>query len=65
MLAVLTVATFVLGLYNVGKEDEYSLKIRINFGNKGTPNEQVNSLYFYDKDGYQTDSISFDGFYVG
>ena len=51
--------------YNVGKEDEYSLKIRINFGNKGTPNEQVYTLYFYDKDGYQTDSISFSGFYVG
>lgn len=51
--------------YNVGTENEYSLKIRINFGNKGTPNEQVNSLYFYDKDGYQTDSISFSGFYVG
>lgn len=51
--------------YNVGKEDEYSLKIRVNFGDKGTPNEQVNNLYFYDKNGYQTDSISFSGFYVG
>lgn len=51
--------------YNVGKEDEYSLKIRVTFSYKGTPNEQVSSLYFYDKDGSPIDSISFSGFYVG
>ena len=51
--------------YNVGKDDAYDLKVGVSFGNKGTPNEQINSLNFYDKDGLYTGYISFSGFYVG
>ena len=51
--------------YKVGTDEEYELKIRVSFQNKGTPNEQVTYLYFYDKDGKYLDSISFSGFYVG
>lgn len=51
--------------YKVGTDDAYDLKIRVSFSNKGTPNEQVSQLSFYDKDGNYLDSISFSGFYIG
>lgn len=51
--------------YNVGTDNEYIKRIEISFSNKGTPNETVNSLKFYDKDGNYEGSISFSGFYVG
>ena len=51
--------------YNVGTDNEYTKKIGISFSNKGTPNETVNSLNFYDKDGKYEGYISFSGFYVG
>lgn len=51
--------------YNVGKENSYDLKVRVSFSNKGTPNEQITGLSFYDKDGQYTGYISFSGFYVG
>ena len=37
--------------YNVGTGNEYTKKIEISFAYTGTPNETVNSLNFYDKDG--------------
>ena len=51
--------------YNVGTGNEYTKKIGISFSNKGTPNETVDSLNFYDKDGNYEGYISFSGFYVG
>ena len=51
--------------YNVGTDNEYTKKIGISFSNKGTPNETVDSLNFYDKDGNYEGYISFSGFYVG
>ena len=51
--------------YNVGTGNEYSKKIEISFSYKGTPNETINSLNFYDKDGNYEGYISFSGFYVG
>lgn len=51
--------------YNVGTDNEYTKKIEISFSNKGTPNETVSSLNFYDKDGNHEGYISFSGFYVG
>ena len=51
--------------YNVGTGNEYTKKIEISFSNKGTPNETVDSLNFYDKDGNYEGYISFSGFYVG
>lgn len=51
--------------YNVGSDNEYTKKIEVSFSNKGTPNETVNSLNFYDKDGNYEGYISFSGFYVG
>ena len=51
--------------YNVGIGNEYTKKIEISFSYKGTPNETVNSLNFYDKDGNYEGYISFSGFYVG
>lgn len=51
--------------YNVGTDNEYTKKIGVSFSNKGTPNETVNSLNFYDKDGNYEGYISFSGFYVG
>lgn len=51
--------------YNVGKDDAYDLKVRVSFSNKGTPNEQINSLNFYDKNGQYAGYVSFSGFYVG
>lgn len=51
--------------YNVGTDNEYTKKIGISFSDKGTPNETVNSLNFYDKDGNYEGYISFSGFYVG
>lgn len=51
--------------YNVDTDDAYSLRIRLNFSNKGTQNEMITGLYFYDKKGNQTGSISFNGFYIG
>ena len=51
--------------YNVGTGNEYTKKIGISFSDKGTPNETVNSLNFYDKDGNYEGYISFSGFYVG
>lgn len=51
--------------YNVGTDNEYTKQIRISFSNKGTPNETVSSLNFYDKDGNHEGYISFSGFYVG
>ena len=51
--------------YNVGTGNEYTKKIGISFSNKGTPNETVDSLKFYDKDGNYEGSVSFSGFYVG
>ena len=51
--------------YNVGTDNQYTKKIRISFSNKGTPNETVDGLDFYDKDGNYEGYISFSGFYVG
>ena len=51
--------------YNVGTDNEYTKKIGVSFSNKATPNETVNSLNFYDKDGNYEGDISFSGFYVG
>ena len=51
--------------YNMGTDNEYTKKIGISFSNKGTPNETVDSLNFYDKDGNYEGYISFSGFYVG
>ena len=51
--------------YNMGTDNEYTKKIEISFSYKGTPNETVNSLNFYDKDGNYEGYISFSGFYVG
>lgn len=51
--------------YNVGKDDAYDLKVGVSFSNKGTPNEQINSLHFYDKNGQYAGYVSFSGFYVG
>lgn len=51
--------------YNVGTDNEYMKQIRMSFADKGTPNETVDSLKFYDKDGNYEGSISFSGFYVG
>ena len=51
--------------YNVGTDNEYTKKIGVSFSNKGTPNETVSSLNFYDKDGNYEGYISFSGFYVG
>ena len=51
--------------YNVGKDDAYDLKVRVSFSNKGTPNEMINSLNFYDKNGQYAGYVSFSGFYVG
>ena len=51
--------------YNVGTDNEYTKRIEISFSNRGTPNETVNSLNFYDKDGNYEGYISFSGFYVG
>lgn len=51
--------------YNVGTGNEYTKRIGISFSNKGTPNETVDSLNFYDKDGNYEGYISFSGFYVG
>ena len=51
--------------YNAGTDNEYTKRIEISFSNKGTPNETVNSLNFYDKDGNYEGYISFSGFYVG
>lgn len=51
--------------YNVGTGNQYTKKIRISFSKKGTPNETVNGLDFYDKDGNYEGYISFSGFYVG
>lgn len=51
--------------YNVGTENEYAKRVNVSFSNKGTPNETVNTLYFYDKNGSYEGSISFSGFYVG
>lgn len=51
--------------YNVGTDNEYTKRIEISFSNKGTPNETVSSLRFYDKDGTYEGYISFSGFYVG
>ena len=51
--------------YNVGTDNEYTKRIEISFSNKGTPNETVDSLRFYDKDGNYEGYISFSGFYVG
>lgn len=51
--------------YNVGTDNEYTKKIIVSFSDKGTPNETVSSLYFYDKDGNYEGYISFSGFYVG
>ena len=49
----------------MGADDEYTKKIIISFSNKGTVNETVNSLSFYDKNNNYEGSISFSGFYVG
>lgn len=51
--------------YNAGTDNEYTKRIEISFSNRGTPNETVNSLDFYDKDGNYEGCISFSGFYVG
>ena len=51
--------------YNRGTNNEYTKQIRVSFSNKGTVNEQVNSLYFYKEDGSSDGSVSFSGFYVG
>lgn len=51
--------------YNVGTDSEYTKKIIVVFNDKGTVNEQIASLHFYDKDGKHEGSISFSGFYVG
>ena len=51
--------------YKVDTADAYDLKIRVSFSNKGTPNEQVTQLSFYNRDGNYLDNISFSGFYVG
>ena len=51
--------------YNSGTDNEYLKRIRVSFSNKGTVNEQVNSLYFYKEDGSSDGSVSFSGFYVG
>ena len=51
--------------YNVGTDNEYTKQVRVSFSNKGTVNEQVNSLYFYKEDGSSDGSVSFSGFYVG
>ena len=51
--------------YNAGTDNEYTKRIEISFSNRGTPNETVNSLNFYDKDGNYEGYISFSGFYVG
>lgn len=51
--------------YRVGKEDEFSKRVEVSFSNKGTPNEMVNSLYFYNENDKQVGYISFSGFYVG
>lgn len=51
--------------YNAGTDNEYTKRIEISFSYKGTPNETVNSLNFYDKDGNYEGYISFSGFYVG
>ena len=51
--------------YKVGTDEEYTQRIRVNFSNKGTINEQVYNLRFYDKDDVEINNISFSGFYVG
>ena len=51
--------------YNVGTGNEYTKKIIVSFSNKGTVNEMVNNLSFYDKNNNYEGSISFSGFYVG
>ena len=51
--------------YNVGTGNEYTKSIGISFSNKGTANETVNRLVFYDKDRNYEGYISFSGFYVG
>lgn len=51
--------------YNVGTDSEYTKKIIVVFYDKGTVNEQITSLHFYDKDENYEGSISFSGFYVG
>lgn len=51
--------------YNVGGSNAYTKRVNVSFSNKGTVNETVNSLHFYDKNGNSEGSISFSGFYVG
>ena len=55
----------IIETYNSGADNEYSKQIRVLFYNKGTVNEQVNSLYFYKEDGTSDGAVSFSGFYVG
>lgn len=52
-------------IYNRGTDNEYTKQVRVSFSNKGTMNEQVESLYFYKEDGSSDGSVSFSGFYVG
>ena len=51
--------------YNIDTSNEYTKKIIVSFSNKGTVNETVNNLSFYDKNNNYEGSISFSGFYVG
>lgn len=55
----------IIEYYNVGGDNAYTKRINVSFSNKGTVNETVNSLDFYDRNGNSEGSISFSGFYVG
>lgn len=50
--------------YGTG-EDKKTCQVRITFQNKGTMNEQITGLTFFDENGSQLGNTSFDGFYVG
>ena len=52
--------------YKEGTDNEYTLKIRVSFSDKGTANEQVTGLEVYYPNGYTVKhSIFFNGFYIG
>ena len=50
--------------YNSGTDNEYTKQIRVSFSNKGTVNEQVNSINFYKEDGSSDGSVSCSVIYV-
>ena len=45
--------------------DGTTKKVEVALSNKGTINEQVTGLTFYNTAGKKVKQISFDGFYVG